>query len=80
MHYDETNQNRIISILHDNLGTAQNPLPFPPQGDWLNLSLQSMAFQILFPCGIGNMTDYDCISKVSLTNSSKHLLKNILIN
>ena len=79
LHCDETNNNQILRILNEELGTENNPLPFPPQGERLNdytyPSLQSMAFPTLFPFGCGDVSDRNRVSNVTLTNSNKHLLK-----
>ena len=74
----------MINILNEELGTTNNPIPFPITSirinDYTYPSIQSLVFPTLFPFGLRDMTDWDRISFVSLTNSNKHLLKYSIYN
>ena len=79
LHQNETVENEIVKVINDEIGIVENLLLVPALGNRINnysyLSIQSLAFPTLFPFSIGNVTNRDRVSSISLTDSNQHLLK-----
>ena len=80
--FKDTQANLIRNILVDKLGTRENHLRMTTgsniSNEYATLSLQSMCFPTLFPYGVGDITRVGRRYDVTLTESNRHLLNQVV--